>query len=46
VRASLAAMALVDVDAPDLDSIVLLDVDDGGLQHTAVEGIAVWSALA
>jgi hypothetical protein len=39
-------MALVDVDAPDLDSIVLLDVDDGGLQHTAVEGIAVGSALA
>ncbi len=41
VRASLAAMALVDVDAPDLDSIVLLDVDDGGLTHTAIEQIAV-----
>jgi hypothetical protein len=30
-------------DAPDLDSVVLLDVGDGGLERTAVEGIAVGS---
>ncbi len=46
MHATLAAMAFVDVDAPDLDSVVLLDVGDGGLKHTAVKGIAGRSALA
>jgi hypothetical protein len=35
-----AAIALVDVDAPDLDACVPLDVGDGAFQRVAVEGIA------
>jgi hypothetical protein len=37
-----SAIAL-DVDAPDLDASVPLDVGDGGFQRVAVEGIAVQS---
>ena len=36
-----AAIALVDVNAPDLDAGVVLDVGDGGLEGLAVEGVAV-----
>jgi hypothetical protein len=36
-----AAIALVDVDASDLDAGVPLDVGDGAAQRMAVEGIAV-----
>ena len=36
-----AAIALVDVGAPDLDACVPLDVGDGAFQRVAVEGIAV-----
>jgi hypothetical protein len=46
VRASLVAMAVLDVDPPDLDYVVLLDISHGGLVHTAIEQIAVGSALA
>jgi hypothetical protein len=41
-----AAIALVDVGAPDLDACVPLDVGDGAFQRVAVEGIAVQRALA
>src|SRR5260370_25866584 len=41
VRVGVAAIAPVDVDAPDLEAGVLLDVDDSGLERMAVEGIAV-----
>ena len=40
-RVVVAAIALVDVDAPDLDAGVPLDVGDGAVQRVAVERIAV-----
>ena len=36
-----AAIALVDVDAPDLDAGVLFEVGDGGFQRVGVERIAM-----
>ena len=41
VRVVVAAIAPVDVDAPNLEAHVLLDVADRGLERMAVEGIAV-----
>ena len=41
VRVVVAAIAPVDVDAPNLEARVLLDVADRGLERMAVEGIAV-----
>src|SRR5260370_4093069 len=40
VRVGVAAIAPVDVDAPDLQARVLLDVDYSGLGRIAVGGIA------
>jgi len=45
VRVVVAAIALVDVDAPNLDAGVFLQIGDGGRERMAVEGMP-WSALA
>ena len=41
VRVVVAAIAFIDVDAPNLEARVLLDVGDSGPERMAVEGIAV-----
>src|SRR5580704_11544494 len=44
VRVIMAAIALVDMGALDLDAGILLDIGDGGVERMAIEGIAVQRA--